>query len=127
MRYWIALVLCALGGCALQPPKPSIWMLENECQIKSPIDEIAGCTRASLDTQYGSAWRSAAPAMEFLSFIDITVLQVRQGVLNDQQARTEITSYATRQASLIQAEQAQRDAAKHSIRSALEMRRPMTG
>lgn len=119
MMLGVVLVSSLLDGCALQPQKPSMWMLENDCQINSPIDQIASCTRASLDTQYGSAWRSAPAATGFLNFIDTTVSRVQQGTISDQEARAEITSFATRQTALVQEQKAQQDAANLQMGLAL--------
>ena len=115
----VALVCSLLDGCALQAQKPSMWMLENDCQINSPIDQIASCTRTSLDTQYGTAWQSAPAATGFLNFIDTTASRVQQGTISDQEARAEITSFATRQAALVQEQKAQQDAANLQMGLAL--------
>lgn len=114
MRYWVALLPFVLSACALQPPKPSMWQLANECGTTHPLGEVQSCTRYGLDANYGTAWHAAPQAYAFLDFIGATANRVDRGSITEADGRLAVSNYAAQQSAAYQAaqqaEQAQQNA-----------------
>jgi len=119
----IVIVVLALSGCALTPPKPSLWQLAGQCSETYPMAQIESCTKSSLDTNYGDEWQGVPQVDQFLDFIGATAQRVDAGAMTDADGRLAISTYASREVAREQAiqtdQQAQQQAANIALGSAL--------
>lgn len=119
MRLLNAGVILVLSGCAIAPPRPSMWQLESQCSAANPVAQIEQCTRNGLDSSYGDAWHSAPQADQFLAYIGVAAEHVNAGAITEAHARYAISSYAARAQQQAGAIEAQQEAAQARLGIAL--------
>lgn len=94
-----------LTGCAVTPPKPSIWQIESQCASSQPLATVESCTRDGLSENYGDAWQSSPEAVQFLDFIGATASRVDAGALSEADGRLAVSTYAEQMSAAIHSEQ----------------------
>ena len=94
MRLLVAASVLTVAGCAMTPPRPTLWQIESECASGGPIGQIEICTRRGMQANYGDAWHGSAPVETFLAFIGSIAQHVASGQMNEADGRFAIAQYA---------------------------------
>ena len=94
-----------LTGCAMTPPKPSIWQIESECASSHALATVESCTRSGLNENYGDEWQSSPEAVEFLDLIGVIAARVEAGTLSEPNGQLAISTYAAQMSAAVHSEQ----------------------